>query len=168
MPSIKAFVAKLYAARIYNKINKWASSPISTQERVFQSLISDASSTQFGRDHNFKNITTHEDFVKHVPVRDYEALKPYVEKVVKGEEDVLWKGKPLYFAKTSGTTSGAKYIPITKESMPGHIEAAKNAILLYIHQTGNSKIVTGNMIFLQGSPVLETKMGFNLDVCQGL
>ena len=104
MPSIKAFVAKLYAARIYNKINRWASNPISTQERVFQSLISDASSTQFGKDHNFKDITTHEDFVKHVPVRDYEALKPYVEKVVRGEEDILWTGKPLYFAKTSGTT----------------------------------------------------------------
>jgi len=168
MPSIKAFVAKLYAARIYNKINKWASNPIGTQERVFQSLISDASSTQFGRDHNFKDITTHEDFVKYVPVRDYEALKPYVEKVVRGEEDVLWKGKPLYFAKTSGTTSGAKYIPITKESMPGHIEAAKNAILLYIHQTGNSKIVTGKMIFLQGSPVLETKNGIQLGRLSGI
>ena len=168
MPSIKAFAAKLYAARIYNKINKWASNPIETQERVFQSLISDASLTQFGRDHDFKNIKTHADFVKHVPVRDYEDLKPYVEKVVAGEEDILWKGKPLYFAKTSGTTSGAKYIPITKESMPGHIEAAKNAILLYIYQTGNTKIVTGKMIFLQGSPVLETKNGIQLGRLSGI
>ena len=168
MPSIKAFVAKLYAAKIYNKINKWASNPIETQERVFQSLISDASSTEFGRDHNFKNIITHADFVKHVPVRDYEALKPYVEKVVAGEEDILWKGKPLYFAKTSGTTSGAKYIPITKESMPSHIEAAKNAILLYIHETGNAKIVTGKMIFLQGSPVLQTKNGIQLGRLSGI
>ena len=168
MPSIKAFAAKLYAARIYNKINKWASNPIETQERVFQSLISDASATEFGRDHNFKNIKTHADFVKHVPVRDYEALKPYVEKMVAGEANILWKGKPLYFAKTSGTTSGAKYIPITKESMPGHIEAAKNAILLYIHQTGNTKIVTGKMIFLQGSPVLETKNGIQLGRLSGI
>ena len=168
MPSIKAFVAKLYAARIYNKINRWASNPIETQERVFQSLISDASDTQFGRDHNFKNIKTHADFVKHVPVRDYEALKSYVEKMVAGEEDILWKGKPLYFAKTSGTTSGAKYIPITKESMPSHIEAAKNAILLYIHETGNTKIVTRKMIFLQGSPVLETKNGIQLGRLSGI
>jgi len=168
MPSIKAFAAKLYAARIYNKINRWASSPIETQERVFQSLISDASATEFGRDHNFKNIKTHADFVKYVPVRDYEALKPYVEKTVAGEADILWKGKPLYFAKTSGTTSGAKYIPITKESMPGHIEAAKNAILLYIHQTGNTQIVTGKMIFLQGSPVLETKNGIQLGRLSGI
>ena len=168
MPSIKAFAAKLYAARIYNKINRWASNPIETQERVFQSLISDASDTEFGRDHNFKNIKTHADFVKYVPVRDYEALKSYVEKMVAGEEDILWKGKPLYFAKTSGTTSGAKYIPITKESMPSHIEAAKNAILLYIHETGNTKIVTRKMIFLQGSPVLETKNGIQLGRLSGI
>ena len=168
MPSIKSFAAKLYAARIYNKINRWASNPIETQERVFQSLISDAASTQFGRDHNFKGISTHEDFVKQVPVRDYEALKPYVEKAVEGEDDVLWRGRPLYFAKTSGTTSGAKYIPITKESMPSHIEAAKNAILLYIHQTGNTKIVTKKMIFLQGSPVLESKNGIQLGRLSGI
>ena len=168
MPSIKSFAAKLYATRVYNKINRWASNPIETQERVFQSLISDASSTQFGRDHNFKNISTHEDFVKQVPVRDYEALRPYVEKVVAGEADILWKGRPLYFAKTSGTTSGAKYIPITKESMPGHIEAAKNAILLYIHQTGNTTIVTGKMIFLPGCPVLESKNGIQLGRLSGI
>ena len=168
MSLIKSFAAKLYAARTYNKINRWASNPIETQERVFQSLISDASSTQFGRDHNFKSISTYEDFVKQVPVRDYEALKPYIEKVVGGEEDVLWKGIPLYFAKTSGTTSGAKYIPITKESMPSHIEAAKNAILLYIYQTGNTKIVNRKMIFLQGSPVLETKNGIQLGRLSGI
>mgnify|MGYP000144079396 CR=1 FL=1 len=162
MPSIKAFVAKLYAARIYNKINKWASNPIGTQERVFQSLISDASSTQFGRDHNFKDITTHEDFVKYVPVRDYEALKPYVEKVVRGEEDVLWKGKPLYFAKTSGTTSGTKYIPLTKESMPTHIESARNALLMYINETKKADFLGGKVIFLQGSPELKEKNGIKI------
>ena len=168
MPSIKAFAAKLYAARVYNKISIWASNPIDTQKRVFRSLISEAATTQFGVDHDFKSIHTHQDFVDRVPVRDYEDLKPYVEKVVAGEENILWKGKPLYFAKTSGTTSGAKYIPITKESMPGHIEAAKNAILLYIHQTGNTKIVSGKMIFLQGSPVLETKNGIQLGRLSGI
>lgn len=168
MPLIRSIAAKLYATRVYNKINKWASNPIETQERVFQSLISEASSTQFGRDHNFKNISTHEDFVKHVPVRDYEDLRPYIKKVVAGEANILWKGRPLYFAKTSGTTSGVKYIPITKESMPNHIEAAKNAILLYIHQTGNTKIVTGKMIFLQGSPILESKNGIQFGRLSGI
>ena len=119
-------------------------------------------------DHDFISINSHEDFVKRVPVRDYEALKPYVDKVVAGEANVLWKGKPLYFAKTSGTTSGAKYIPITKESMPSHVEAAKNAILLYIHQTGNTQIVDRKMIFLQGSPVLEDKNGVQLGRLSGI
>ena len=168
MPSLKAFLAKVYAAIIYRKITKWASKPFETQNSVFKSLISDAASTKFGVDHGFTNINSHEDFVKRVPVRDYEALRPYVDKVVAGESDILWKGKPLYFAKTSGTTSGAKYIPITKESMPGHVEAAKNAILLYIHQTGNTQVVDQKMIFLQGSPVLETINGVQLGRLSGI
>ena len=168
MPSLKAFLAKLYAARTYKKINNWSSNPIETQNRVFKSLISEAATTKFGVDHDFMDISSHEDFIKRVPVRDYEALKPYVDKVVAGDSNVLWKGKPLYFAKTSGTTSGAKYIPITKESMPSHVEAAKNAILLYIHETGNTQIVDRKMIFLQGSPVLENKNGVQLGRLSGI
>ena len=168
MPSLKAFLAKAYAAIIYKKINKWSSKPLETQNHVFQSLISEAVSTNFGVDHDFISIKSYEDFVNRVPVRDYEALRPYVDKVVAGESNVLWKGKPLYFAKTSGTTSGAKYIPITKESMPGHVEAAKNAILLYIHQTGNTQVVDQKMIFLQGSPVLEIINGVQLGRLSGI
>ena len=168
MPSLKAFLAKVYAARTYKKINNWSSNPIETQNRVFKSLISEAATTKFGVDHDFMDISSHEDFIKRVPVRDYEALKPYVDKVVAGDSNVLWKGKPLYFAKTSGTTSGAKYIPITKESMPSHVEAAKNAILLYIHETGNTQIVDQKMIFLQGSPVLENKNGVQLGRLSGI
>ena len=166
--SLKSALAKPFAKRIYKTIQKWANNPIETQEKVFRRLISDATSTQFGIDHNFKKINTYQDFVKRVPVRDYEGLKPYVERVVEGEKDILWKGKPLYFAKTSGTTSGAKYIPITKESMPSHVEAARNAILMYIHETGNSKFVDGKMIFLQGSPVLESKNGVQLGRLSGI
>ncbi|CDF81233.1 GH3 auxin-responsive promoter family protein [Formosa agariphila KMM 3901] len=166
--SIKALLAKPFAKYIYSSVQKWANNPIETQDKVFKNLISEASSTMFGKDHNFQNIKTFEDFVKHVPVRDYEDLKPYVLKVVDGQADILWKGKPLYFAKTSGTTSGAKYIPITKESMPTHIEAARNAILLYINETGNSSFVDGKMIFLQGSPILEKKNGINLGRLSGI
>ncbi|WP_299776507.1 GH3 auxin-responsive promoter family protein [uncultured Formosa sp.] len=168
MMSIKALLAKPFAKYIFKSVQKWANDPITTQDKVFKDLISEAESTLFGKDHNFQNIKTFEDFVKQVPVRDYEDLKPYVLKVVEGEEDILWKGKPLYFAKTSGTTSGAKYIPITKESMPTHIEAARNAILLYINETGNSSFVDGKMIFLQGSPVLEMKNGVNLGRLSGI
>jgi hypothetical protein len=168
MASIKAALSKPFAKYIARRIKKWSIKPVETQQKVFKNLISKASHTAFGQDHGFKSIKTHDDFVARVPIRDYEELKPYVERVVSGEEDVLWKGKPIYFAKTSGTTSGAKYIPITKESMPTHIEAARNAILMYIHETGHSKFVDGKMIFLQGSPVLEEKNGIKLGRLSGI
>lgn len=166
--SIKAALAKPFAKRVYYKIQKWAKKPVETQEKVFQKLIADAVNTQFGKDHDFTSINTYQDFAKRVPVRDYEDLKPYVERVVAGEKDILWKGKPLYFAKTSGTTSGSKYIPITKESMPYHVEAARNAILLYINETGNSQFVDGKMIFLQGSPILKEQNGVQLGRLSGI
>jgi len=166
--SIKAFLAKQFAKKIYDKTQKWAKNPIETQEKVFKSLILDAQETQFGKDHNFSQIKSFSDFAKQVPVRDYEGLKSYVDKVVKGEANVLWKGKPLYFAKTSGTTSGAKYIPLTKESMPFHVEAARNAILHYIHETGKADFVSGKMIFLQGSPIMEEKNGIQFGRLSGI
>ena len=166
--SVKAFAAKLFAKRIHAKTQKWANNPVETQQKVFEELIKEATQTQFGKDHDFSSIKSHSDFVQKVPVRDYEGLKHYVDKVVKGEENVLWKGKPLYFAKTSGTTSGAKYIPLTKESMPFHIQAARNAILSYIHETGKADFVSGKMIFLQGSPILEEKNGIKLGRLSGI
>lgn len=166
--SVKAFAAKLFAKRIHAKTQKWANNPIETQQKVFQELINEAAQTQFGKVHDFSSIKSHSDFVQKVPVRDYEGLKHYVDKVVKGEENVLWKGKPLYFAKTSGTTSGAKYIPLTKESMPFHIQAARNAILSYIYETGKADFVSGKMIFLQGSPILEEKNGIKLGRLSGI
>ena len=165
---IKSFFARLYAKRIAHKVYKWAARPHETQEEVFRSLIEGARKTAFGKDHDFANISTYQDYVSHVPVRDYEGLKDYVERIRKGENDVLWKGKPLYFAKTSGTTSGAKYIPISKESMPYHIEAAKEALLLYIAETGNAGFVGGKMIFLQGSPEIEEANGVKTGRLSGI
>ena len=166
--SIKAIAAKLFAKKIVRKTQEWAQNPIATQEAVFKKLIKEAQSTQFGKDHYFEQIQSHADFVQNVPIRDYEGLKSYVDRVVNGEENVLWKGKPLYFAKTSGTTSGAKYIPLTKESMPTHIQASRNAILHYIHETGNADFVDGKMIFLQGSPILTEKNGIKLGRLSGI
>ncbi len=166
--SLKAIAAKIFAKKIYDQTQKWVTNPIETQQKVFNSLIRQAKKTQFGSEHNFNKIKTFEDFANQVPIRDYEQLKPYVEKVVNGEENILWKGKPLYFAKTSGTTSGAKYIPLTKASMPTHIKAARNAILSYIHETGNADFVNGKMIFLQGSPILEEKNGIKLGRLSGI
>ncbi len=166
--SVKSFAARIFAAYIRKKINKWAANPEQAQQSIFEELIEKGRQTRFGKDHNFDKINGHSDFVKNVPVRDYEELRFYIDKMVDGESDVLWPGKPLYYAKTSGTTSGAKYIPLTKESLPKHIEAARNAILCYIADTGNSKFVDGKMIFLQGSPEMSKKNGVKLGRLSGI
>lgn len=129
------------------------------QEFLFHKLISQAKKTAFGIEHGFNEITTHEDFVNRVPIRDYEDLTPYIERIKAGEKNVLWPGKPVYFAKSSGTTSGVKYIPLTNESIPNHINSARNALLLYISENYDAEFVNGKMIFLSGSPVLENING---------
>ena len=138
---LKSFFAKIYANHIAKKVKNWVDQPVKTQEKTFQYLIAQAKNTAFGKDHQFDQINSYSDFKKKVPVRDYEALKGYVERIKNGEQDILWKGSPSYFAKTSGTTSGAKYIPITDESMKYQVAAAKEALLLYINNTGNAAIL---------------------------
>jgi hypothetical protein len=166
--SIKSIAAKIFARKIYKQTLSWSDKPVQTQLRVFKNLIQSAKATEFGKDHQFDTINSIADFQKNVPIRDYEDLKSYIEKVKSGHENILWKGKPIYFAKTSGTTSGAKYIPLTKESMPSHINAARNAILHYINETGNAHFVDGKMIFLQGSPILTEKHGINFGRLSGI
>jgi hypothetical protein len=154
--TLKQFAAKIFASLIVCQTNAWATKPVATQRAVLAALVKQAQDTQFGKDHDFKAIKTHQDFIERVPIRDYEDLKEYVQKAVLGVSDVLWPGRPAYFAKTSGTTSGAKYIPITKISIAAQVKASRDAILHYIHQTGNIEFVSKKMIFLQGSPVLDT------------
>ena len=166
--SLKSFAAKIFANYIKRQTQSWASKPVETQQKVFQQLIQQAKNTSFGKDHSFDKIQSTQDFAQQVPIRDYEELIPYVNQVVEGKADVLWPGKPLYFAKTSGTTSGAKYIPLTKESMPTHINGARNAILNYIAETGKADFVDGKMIFLQGSPKLDSKNGIQLGRLSGI
>lgn len=166
--SLKSFGAKIFAKIAVAKINQWASNPVETQRKIFKKLMANSKNTAFGSDHDFKSITSFNDFAAKVPIRDYEALKTYVDRVVSGEVNVLWPGKPLYFAKTSGTTSGAKYIPLTKESLPHHIQAARNAILCYINETGNADFVDGKMIFLQGSPEMQEKNGIKVGRLSGI
>jgi hypothetical protein len=156
---IRALLSKPLAAWIAADNKKWSSDPVNTQQKEFEKLIKGAEHTAFGKDHDFKSIKTYEDFKKRVPVRDYEQLKPYIQRVVDGESDVLWKGKPVYLAKTSGTTSGVKYIPLTKDSIPNHINSARNALLCYINETGNAKFLDKKLIFLSGSPELDKKNG---------
>jgi phenylacetate-coenzyme A ligase PaaK-like adenylate-forming protein len=165
---IKEIAFKVFAALVHRKNQKWIQNPIKTQLKIFNQLIQKGSETKFGKDHSFKSIKNTLEFREKVPVRDYEELLPYLDKILEGDSDVLWPGRPIYYAKSSGTTSGAKFIPITYDSMPQHIRAAKEALLNYIHETGSSKIINGKHIFLQGSPVLEDKKGVALGRLSGI
>ena len=165
---MKQFAAKLFARYIVNKNKHWKENPIAAQKQTFQLLIEKARNTRFGQDHDFDQIKNYESFKAKVPVRDYEGHRPYIERIIAGERDVLWPGVPLYLSKTSGTTSGAKYIPISKASMPTHINAARDALLTYIHQTGKTGFLSGKQIFLQGNPTLEEKGGIALGRLSGI
>jgi phenylacetate-coenzyme A ligase PaaK-like adenylate-forming protein len=165
---LKAALSKPFAAFIVRGINKWKQNPVAAQQKTLLHLVASAKHTAFGKDHGFASINSYADFKKQVPVRDYEGLRPYLDRVIAGESDVMWKGKPEYFAKTSGTTSGAKYIPISKESMPEHVKAARNALLTYIAETGKADFLNGKIIFLQGSPVMTIKNGIKVGRLSGI
>jgi hypothetical protein len=165
---IRSVLSKPFASYVVGKQQQWAGKPGETQQKIFQYLVSKAAHTKFGKDHNFSSIKNYEDFKRNVPVRDYEGLKEYIEKVVKGEQDVLWPGLPQYFAKTSGTTSGIKYIPISKESIGFHINGARDALLNYVHGTGKSLFLDGKLIFLSGSPEMEKKNGIYVGRLSGI
>jgi GH3 auxin-responsive promoter len=153
--NIKSILARPFAGYIYSKIKKGMETAVQDQEAILKELVKTGRKTDFGRDHQFDKISSYEEFKQAVPIRDYEELKPYIQKVKEGKHNVLWKGKPIYFAKTSGTTSGVKYIPISKESIANHINTARNALLCYIAETGNAAFANKKMIFLSGSPELE-------------
>ena len=165
---LKAALGKVFAVLVNRQLNIIRRNALVLQEKTFQKLINQAKNTDFGKAHRFDKISSYADFKDQVPVRDYEELRPYIERVVNGEENVLWPGKPLYLTKTSGTTSGVKYIPISKESMPGHIASARNALLSYVHETGNADFVNGKLIFLQGSPILSKKSGIETGRLSGI
>jgi hypothetical protein len=153
--NLKSLFAKPFASYIYNQIRKGTETAVSDQENILKSLLKTGTNTEFGKEHGFENIKTYDDYKKTVPIRDYEQLKPYIQKIKEGKHNVLWKGQPIYFAKTSGTTSGVKYIPITKDSIPNHINTARNALLCYMAMSGNYGFADGKLIFLSGSPELE-------------
>ena len=153
--SLKSAIAKPYARYVTDAVMRRALDPVATQQALLTRLVRFGGDTAFGREHRLHDVRGHTDLVQAVPLRDYEGFKPYVDRVLFGEDDVLWPGKPLYFCKTSGTTSGAKYIPITPESLPNHIGSARRALLAYIAHSGRADFVDGKMIFLQGSPVLD-------------
>jgi len=165
---LKAALSKVFAVLVNRQLNHIRHNAVALQEKTFQKLINQAKDTEFGKAHSFDKISNYDDFKTLVPVRDYEELRPYIERVVNGEENILWPGKPLYLTKTSGTTSGVKYIPISKESMPSHITSARNALLSYVYETGNADFLNGKLIFLQGSPILSKKSGVETGRLSGI
>ncbi|HLY70776.1 MAG TPA: GH3 auxin-responsive promoter family protein [Puia sp.] len=152
---IKSFLAKPFASYIYKNVVKDISTAINDQENILKALLKVGSKTVFGQEHNLQDVKTYEEYKSAVPLRDYEQFKNYIDQVKEGKHNILWKGRPIYFAKTSGTTSGTKYIPITKDSITNHISTARNALLCYMAETGNTQFANGKMIFLSGSPELE-------------
>ncbi|MFN2439377.1 MAG: GH3 auxin-responsive promoter family protein [Chitinophagaceae bacterium] len=128
---------------------------LADQDAILKNLLKTGKATQFGVDHHLSDVEGYDGYRQAIPIRDYEQLKPYIEKIKEGKHNILWKGKPIYFAKTSGTTSGIKYIPITSDSIPNHINTARNALLCYMAETGNTAFADGKLIFLSGSPDLE-------------
>jgi hypothetical protein len=152
---IKSFLAKPFASYIYNTIRRGMATAITDQENILQRLVKVGRETEYGKSLGLDKVTSYDDFRQVTPIRDYEQMRPWVDKIKEGKHNVLWKGKPIYFAKTSGTTSGTKYIPITKESIPNHIDTARNALLCYMAETGNTRFADGKLIFLSGSPELE-------------
>jgi len=165
---MKTLIAILFARFIRKKNQNWINNPIEHQQKTFVKLISKSKNTEFGNDHHFSEINSYETFKKNVPVRDYEGLKKYIDRVVSGEKNILWPGKPLYFAKTSGTTSGAKYIPITKSSIKTHVRSARDALLNYFLKSKNYKSINGKHMFLQGSPELTKKNGVFIGRLSGI
>ncbi len=166
--SVRSKILKPIAKRIAKQIDRWSADAVGAQQEVFEQLIKVGEKTAFGKDHHFKKINSHDAFSAHVPIRDYEDLKPYIERIRKGESDVLWRGRPKYFAKTSGTTSGVKYIPLTKDSIPNHFGTARNALFNYYARTGNGDFLNGKMIFLSGSPEMTKVGGINTGRLSGI
>lgn len=151
---IKALFSEPLAQFIVNQQRNWIAESVQIQDHWLKKLVTSAKNTKFGKDHFFKDIHSYQDFKEAVPVHDYEDLKDYITHVKNGEPDILWPGKPLYFAKTSGTTSGTKYIPISNESISNHIDSARNAILSYVAETKKAAFLDHKLIFLSGSPEL--------------
>ena len=152
---IKSFLAKPFAGYIYKQIKKGMATAVEDQEKILKELIKTGKATEFGKEHGLAMVSGYEEFRQAVPIRDYEKFKPYIDLIKEGKHNILWKGRPIYFAKTSGTTSGVKYIPITKDSIANHLPSARNAVFCYMAESGNSQLTDGKLIFLSGSPELE-------------
>jgi len=154
--SLKSLIIKPFAHAISRNVHRFADNALADQQQTLSSLIQAAQSTLFGIEHNFSQIKNYSDYKKNVPLRDYESIKGYIDRILNGEKDVLWKGTPKYLAKTSGTTSGVKYIPLSHQSIKSQINTSRSALMNFVH-TNKSNIFDGKVIFISGSPSLNNE-----------
>jgi len=130
-------------------------SPIDYQDQVMHGLIKTAVQTRFGRDHSFKFIKDYETFKGNISLRKYEALRPYIDRIKAGEKGVLWPGIPLYFGITAGTTSGSKYIPVTKASLENQKRGPEYFGVNYAHRYKRLSQLKGKVLLFSDGPLFE-------------
>lgn len=135
------------------RIESWMQHPIAAQREVLQDLVTSAQYTDFGRKYGFDQLFTLRDFKQRVPVHEYDDIKPWIEKMMQGEEHMLWHTPIQWFAKSSGTTADkSKFIPVSEESLQdGHYKAAKDVLTLYYHNFPASELLTGKGLVIGGS-----------------
>ena len=165
---LKSLIAKVFAYIVVRNIEASYEKAATIQIKILKDIVRKAKKTEFGEKHNFHKINNYLDFKKQIPVRDYEDFRLYIDKIKNGKKNILWPGKPVYLAKTSGTTSGVKLIPITKDSMPSHIKSSRDALLFYINKTKKTDFLKGKTIFIQGSPKLENINGILVGRLSGI
>ena len=156
---MKEKVVRLWAQYFASRQKKWISKPIESQAEQMHSLIARARATKFGREHRFSEIRSYKDFKDAIPLRDYESFSQYVDQILRGESNVVWPGRPQYFALTSGTTKRRKYIPITRDSLRYQIALSQAATLSYVASTGRTDFLSGLGFHYSASPVLEDVHG---------
>ncbi|HJW16983.1 MAG TPA: GH3 auxin-responsive promoter family protein [Flavisolibacter sp.] len=134
-------------------IEKWMSDAATNQFDVWQDLLAAGQYTEFGRKYNFSHIQSLDDFKSTVPIQEYESLKPYIERMMKGEENILWNTPISWFAKSSGTTSDkSKFIPVSEESLQdNHYRASKDVLSFYYASHPESDLLTGKSLIIGGS-----------------
>ncbi|MES2480206.1 MAG: GH3 auxin-responsive promoter family protein [Bacteroidota bacterium] len=147
-PAIKSFL------KLRNSvIDNFMLNPIDTQKRVFNDLISSAQFTEYGKKYNFQHINSIVEYQKTVPLNNYDSLKPYIQRILEGQQNILWPSEITWFAKSSGTTSDkSKFIPVSKEALDdNHYKSGKDAIALYLSRFPESKITSGKCLVIGGS-----------------
>lgn len=147
-PAIKSFL-KLRTSVIDN----FMLNPIDTQKRVFNDLIGSAQFTEYGKKYEFQHLNSIAEFQQKVPLNNYDSLKPYIQRILEGEQNILWPSEITWFAKSSGTTSDkSKFIPVSKEALDdNHYKSGKDAVALYLSKHPDSKITSGKCLVIGGS-----------------